>query len=439
MKIFSAGFFLFIILAGCNLFALNKDSLSVDASKAFREKDYSLAISKYESVLEKKPNDVVALKYSALSYMRLNLPIKAIQYLERAKKIEPRNSSIRYYLAQCYLVAGESEKAKNEIAYIKNNLPDDIYAHKAKNLEPKTLKKGKKYPLKLYFRNGFQYDSNVSLQPDKLKGLNENEDSARYVTYSWLEYTAFNQKPYSGGVIGSFYQSMHTESELQRFNLSSFDFGPFFTFDVNIKGRNFQNRVEYRFLFDVLNGESFCRTSQVHYRVATAITNWLDGAIYTQTNFSDFFYRDSLRNEKFLNRDAVNTESGIRLTVKLPRNMYVYTGYDYTNNDAEGTNWNYSRNRIFAEFATPVFTEKLYFYFLNEYYNRYFDPYEGSLYSTTAERNENYYSFRPKLRYFINRSASLETSYRYIKNEANIERFFEYHRNIFDVTFVYQY
>jgi len=440
MKIFFRSAFLFMILLNCNSYVSAKETSSDEAANAFVEKDYSLAISKYESVLEKNPRDVNALKYLALSYLRLNLPDKAIEYLERAKSIVPQNSSIRYYLAEAYLRSGNRDKAKNEIDYIKNNLPSDIYEYKAINLESKTVKTGKKYsPLKLYLRNGFQYDSNVTLQPQKLKGINENEDSARYVTYTWLEYTAIKQKPYTGGIISSFYQNLHMESELQRYNLTSYDLGPFFTFDIPFYGHNLSNRVEYRFMFDVLNGESFSRTHRIHYRVSTDITNWLDATIYTQTDFDNFFYRDNLQYENLLNRDAVQTESGIRATIKLPRKMYIYTGYDFTNNEAEGTNWNYTQNRIFSEFATPVFTEKLYCFLLAEYHNRYFDPFFGSFYNTTAERDENFYSFRVKCKYAFNRSASIETSYRYTKNEANIERFFEYERNLFDVSFVYEY
>ena len=178
---------------------------------------------------------------------------------------------------------------------------------------------------------------------------------AVFTNYTWVELIALQDTDWWAGANFSYYQSLHTENDSKPYNLSSFKFGPFFSFDLPICDKTFTNRIEYNYNYDILSGDSFVRTHRIHARTSTDVLSWLNASIFYEVNFDDFFYRLRPANKYYLNRDAVQTKGGLRLRFKLPEHRYVYFGYDYTNNDAEGLLWNYDRNRLFAEFSNTFY------------------------------------------------------------------------------------
>jgi len=428
--------FMIILMAGSS-FA--KSDIPKEARDAFRSGSYVQAITEFKKVLASNPNDSTALKYSGLSYVKLGNLRKAIELLKRAKQASPSNGSICYYLAEAYYLAGEYDLSKDEILSIYEKFPTNIYTQKAQLLEKRISDKYRRRKLRFYLRESFQYDSNVALEPQKkgIKGF--DKDSSRFATYTWVELAPIQLKEFDFGVSGSFYQSLHTEHDSKRYNLSSFEFGPFISHTIPLFGHDLVSRLEYSYIQDILNGESFSRTHRIHFRTSSYLMDWLYIALFYQIDFDDFFYRGRPSDNDILNRDAVQTQGGFRSRIHIANKRYVYFGYDYTNNDSEGANWNYDRNRVFAEFVTPTFVPKLDLYLLGEYYNRYFSPYRGSYYNSKSNRDENAYSFRVKTRYSFTSRSSLETSFRYVKKESTIEEEFEYERSIFDLSYVYKF
>ena len=414
---------------------------SIDAKKAFQEKNYALAIENFESLLINNPNDFWTLKYLGLSYLKSSNFSEAVTYLKRAETINPKNASIHYFLAEAYLLSGDKKKSDNQINFILQNFPNDIYAQKAVKLKKDIVSKGKKRkPLSIYIRQSYQYDSNAALDPEKNHIQGFDEDSSRFATYTWLELIMLQDSIWWSGVNFSFYQSLHTENNCERYNLSTFNFGPFISMDMNIFNKIVNHRIQYRYIYDLQNGSSFLRTHRIRYIASSFLTKWLYTSIFVNIDFDDFFYRDLSRtNKSLLNRDAVQTSAGFRTLFFLPNKQTLAFGYSYTNNDAEGLQWNYDKNRIFTEFSAPIITNNLRGYLLAEYYNRYFSPYSASFYNKNSNRNDDYYSFRAKMKYAFNKNASMETSYRFIDNQSSVENVFEYERQIFDFSLVFRY
>ena len=423
-----------------NSYAIPKNSN--DAKKAFQDKNYPIAIENFESLLINNPNDFWTLKYLGLSYLKNSNFPAAITYLERAESINAQSASIHYFLAEAYMLSSDKNSAEQKIDFIVKNFPNDIYAQKALNLKKGILasKKKQRKVLSLYLRQSYQYDSNVALEPQKNGIKNLDKDSSRFATYTWLELIMFQDTKWWAGTNFSFYQSLHTEHDSQRYNLSTFDFGPFVSLDTDFYDKIINHRVEYRYIHDIQNGSSFVRTNRIRYIASSFLAKWLYASIFVQVDFDDFFYRNLSRSNKDrLNRDAVQTTSGFRTLFLLPNKQTLAFGYSYINNDAEGLQWNYDKNRLYTEFATPLFIDKLRGYVLGEYYNRYFSPYSGSFYGKRSNRDDDYYSFRIKMKYTFNKNASFETSYRYIDNQSTIEDVFEYERQIFDCSLVFRY
>ncbi len=438
MKRYSLVFTIIFILGGASLLSAYTNDLYL-AKTAFRSHNYQEAIQGFEKNLASNPNDTTSLKYIGLSYIKLNNPAKAIEYLERAKQSAPQNSSIRYYLAEAYYLSSDTDKAKNEVDILLTEFPSNIYSTKAKFLQKKFKKRVQRRPLRLYNKVSYQFDTNVALEPKKLGIPGLNKDSSRFANYTWIELILLEQQAWWAGTNFSFYQSLHTENDSKEYNLSSFEVGPFFSFNLPVCSYDLVNRLEYRYIHDILNGHSFSRTHRLHYRVSSYVLKCLELTSFFQIDFDDFFYRGFRVNNDIFNRDAVQTQAGIRTKILLPESRYLYMGYDYTHNDSEGLNWNYERNRLFTEFVTPFLLPKLRLFVLGEYYNRYFSPFYNQFYGSTAERDENFYSFRVKMRYNVTNNSSVETSYRYSEKQSTLEEFFEYERQIFDISFIFYY
>lgn len=428
------------ILSVMPAYALRQSSA---ADEAFKQGQYGTAIELYEQQLSSNPDNVRVLKYLGLSYLYEGDFSKAVDTLNRAATLDPNNSAVRFYLAQAYYASGNLDAARQETSYIIGSLPDGIYHQKALELQTQMAKRPepsfKRKPISLYQRVSYQYDSNVILEPEKLGIRGQDKDSSRFVNYTWVELIMLQDTDWWTGANFSYYQSWHTEHDLQPYNLSSFEVGPFFSFTVPVCDRKFTNRIEYRYMHDILNGDSFCRTHRIHLRTTTDVCSWLAASIFYEIDIEDFFYRLRQSNKDFLDRDAVQTTGGLRLRFDLPANRFIYCGYEYTHNESEGLLWNYERNRLFAEFATPLCVPDLTLFILGEYNNRYFDPYLNSFYQSKDERDENFWSFRVKMRYDFTDWASAETSYRYSKRQSTIEEFFEYERQIFDFSLVFRY
>lgn len=413
-----------------------KVELNSPGVEAFQAKQYNEAIRLFERQLTDDPNNVFLLNYIAQAQIKSGNPVRAIVYLEKARLIEPNNLSIRYHLGNAYYLSGDRKKAQSELVALIENSPDTFYASRAKSLLARVERTPRKKKLRGYLRQSYQYDSNTILEPQKAGIPGVDKDSSRFVTRLWMQYLALQEEIWSAGLTGSAYQSFHTEEDSERVNLSSFRFGPYAELKTDFFEHDFTHHFEYNYLYDILNGDTFVRAHRLHYRAWHYPLQTLKMIYLAQVDINDYAFRGARAGEELFNRDSVTTTIGIRAKILLPKKQWLYMGYDYENNDAEGTNWNYDKNRFFTEFATPFFTEQLYLFLLSEYYLRLFSPFDETFYGSGSERKEHYYSFRVKMRYAINDNSALETSYRYTKTESRLERFFEYERQIFDVSYV---
>ena len=157
---------------------------SNSADQAFKQGDYVKAINLYESMLASNPDNVRLLRFLGLSYLYTGNSDDAITTLTRAKQLAPSNASIRYYLAQGYYAAGENDLARQELTYIIAELPDGTYKEKARSLDEQLVRRpnpqAHRKPISLYQKVGYQYDSNVLLEPQKLGIHGKDKDSSRF-------------------------------------------------------------------------------------------------------------------------------------------------------------------------------------------------------------------------------------------------------------------
>ncbi len=75
--------------------------------------EFEKAIDVYQTILDQDPDDVMALYEIAYSYSAMNIPMKSIEYAERAvpNAEEPLKTHLRMMIANNLDAAGESDKA----------------------------------------------------------------------------------------------------------------------------------------------------------------------------------------------------------------------------------------------------------------------------------------------------------------------------------------
>ena len=77
-----------------------------------------------KKTIEHDPNNFEALAQLGGMYMEVGKYPQAIEYFERAMKVQP-DPAIRYDLVVCYRQSGQTDRAKTELAQLQKEKPGD--------------------------------------------------------------------------------------------------------------------------------------------------------------------------------------------------------------------------------------------------------------------------------------------------------------------------
>jgi Flp pilus assembly protein TadD len=77
---------------------------------------YSRAVELISDHLAVNPDDARMLGDLAICQAKLNRKVEAVETIERAARLEPHNTTLMYEKAVVYTLAGNSEKALEELA-----------------------------------------------------------------------------------------------------------------------------------------------------------------------------------------------------------------------------------------------------------------------------------------------------------------------------------
>ncbi|MBN1524441.1 MAG: tetratricopeptide repeat protein [Spirochaetales bacterium] len=104
------------------------------ADQDIRSACYADALASYTRALELQSNHIASLKATAVLYIfELNLPEKALSYLERALTVEKNSSEVRFLLARVYYQAGDLGKAIEQYEIIAADGQSEVHRQSAKD------------------------------------------------------------------------------------------------------------------------------------------------------------------------------------------------------------------------------------------------------------------------------------------------------------------
>lgn len=118
------------------------NAIKVEAEKAFREKKYSAAREGYQKILDLVPEYSKMLTYIGQTHMLEGNGTKAIECYQQAIDNNPIDYMAHWFLARCYVLKGEEEKALTHYlnAHILNRNHSLIHTEINELLAEKNLK-----------------------------------------------------------------------------------------------------------------------------------------------------------------------------------------------------------------------------------------------------------------------------------------------------------
>jgi hypothetical protein len=133
----------------------------------FKQSSYAESAELFAGIGEADPNYVMAQYYTGISHFKLKEFDKALPYLINASERSPTIKSNGYYYAGiCYLKTGAYDQAINKFGYVKENADSEtLRSNAVKWLDASQSQKKALKRYRLYAKLGYQYDSNILLDP----------------------------------------------------------------------------------------------------------------------------------------------------------------------------------------------------------------------------------------------------------------------------------
>jgi tetratricopeptide (TPR) repeat protein len=310
--------------------ALAKATLAVENS------DYQEAVNLFKQALSIKPKDKEAMLGLGIAYSRSGDLQAAKSNLLRTLTVEPDDARALYEIGVVMYKLGSTGEARDFFSAAREKSRDASLKTAAQNylaLMPEGAGEGKKFSLGL--SAGFQYDSNVILEPDNpIAATQEKKSDMRGVLTVDGVYRFFKSNALSADAGYSFYQSVH--HRIHDFNVQQHALKLAVT---RILSGTAQTGLKYNFTYNLAGGSKF---SAVH-EVAPYITLQLLPKSLTEFHFifdNSRYYNTAVFPGNAEQTGADRTMGFIHM-LRLSEASTVSAGYDFDVNDANARSWSY--------------------------------------------------------------------------------------------------
>jgi hypothetical protein len=390
-----------------------------------RLKDYPSAITAFERVLKLDPKNRKVRYELGMAYFLSGDYARAAGSLKRARKDDPSNPMVLLYLGVAYMSLGrDKEAAKALRACIEMNPNPEVVAMARDYLGQISAREKPEKRLSLFATLSFQYDDNVILKPEGLTTaeLVADESDYRGVGFLWGEYRFLQGKPWLAGVRGSFYQSVHTS--LHDYDLTDTSASLFGGYRGDVMGLPYKVEGDYEFEYTWLDNKSYLDRHSGIVNLDLSETSYLLTHVAYRGQKKDFHNQPLL--EPADDRDAFNHTAGFTQYLFFSeKTRHIHGGYFFDQDDAEGSNWDYTGHLVSAGFFTPL-VYGVRFRLKSEYYWQNFDNTHTTF---LTKRKDREWTQHVSLDRDFGKYLNLSAYYVYQNHDSNLD-VFEYDRNI---------
>jgi len=244
--------------------------LDTPAGRAFKAKQYDIALEEFKKLAAQNPKDVLILRYLAMTLDRLGRYDEAIKVYQQALALAPENPALHFHLGTTYYKGGWTDKAVESFRKVIQIAPDTLYGKIAKQyLEAITQQRLQLQPLAppnpfgLYFQVGVQHDSNIPSAPTDTSLYEDERKGYRIFEYLWGTYRLIRTPKWLGGIELSTYQAQYPDSAFDRLRFSLYSIGASLQHTTTLGRFPFIASLQYEYRSALLEGESYSKSHGV--------------------------------------------------------------------------------------------------------------------------------------------------------------------------------
>ena len=411
----------------------NEEFLQSPAASFFQEENYEMALQSLDGLIQKYPNDPLLLRYKAMTLDRMGRSQEAIKIYQNLLKSDPNHIPTHFFLGQAYARSGAREEAFKEWEWARSYGEGTPYREWAEDsLKRFNLSKDlslQQKPKRFTFNGmyGYEYDSNVILQPENESLANDTDKSAgRHVLDANLKYRAYTSRDIALDLAYAARQSFHDDS-LDEFNFTSQEFTIHPRIRNKILGKDVVFGTKYDFMAGHLDGQMFSIRNRWTISADTRLSKQTRTVPYYHFEITN--YRQDGTNSSQTSRDGIYQDLGVTqyfYTRDLKR--YVFIQGEYNRADVEGGNYEMRGSTARLGIHTPLVWKVDLDAMAGLQYGNY--PRFSSLSTLdTNSRRDLDWDFYAALTRPLTSHIGVRFFYRYIE-AMNRNGFYDYHRHI---------
>lgn len=314
------------------------------ATLNFKRGDYKEAADLFEGVSSEDPNYVMAQYYAGISRFKLKDYNNALPHLLTASEQSPTIRPNGYYYAGiCYLNTGAYDRAIDKFGYVRDNADSDVLRGNAtKWLDASRSQKKALKPYRLYAKVGYQYDSNILLDPLDQDRPTDEDDYA-LVAYLMGKYDFYREGNFTLGAGYSHY-AVNYET-LNEFDLTA-SMGDIY---ARYKLDNLRISLSYLPNYYWVGEEDYQASQQIRPELLWKVTDVFNVRFnYTYELKKNFVIPGRSGHTNLANLDLYY--------FFFDRRLQVFAGAGYDANKADDTDQDYdqSKGRLGANIKLPL-------------------------------------------------------------------------------------
>lgn len=350
-----------LVCAGAAVVAQAPVRLSeTPAAKAFLEERYDVALAEFEKLAAANTNNVLVLRFLALSYDRLGRYDDAIGTFKKALALAPENVALLFHSGTTFYNAHYVEDARRNFDRVLSLGPDSEYSKLAQQYldvlaqqESAQQSPGAARRASLYVQLGYQNDDNTTQAPPGEAEAGTRAD--RITDYVSVELNAVRSPAWLVGLEFSGYGAQYGKDQNVSKDLWQTGAGVLVQYSGSLGGvpvvGTFKGHQQWvRFDGGPDYSESTGATAGVQAGFtphSTTRAYWR----YTNDRFDDDGFDPA-----FSSRDGDNQAAGLQHTIFfLDRQAWFTLGAEYQENDADGMNFVFDGPRYTVSLSLPLF------------------------------------------------------------------------------------
>ena len=387
---------------------------------------YDDAVNELNTHLEKNPDSGLGYYYLGYSQFALGDYKQAIDSFERSKELDKSFAvQSNYYQGVSFYLDNSFEEAKRSFSSVIELAPE----HKLTKSSAEYIDIINRF-LKNYYANftfGYQYDTNVALEPDDIKIVSDESDSSLFL------YLNLGYKPYftKDSVIGLDYKTFFNfHNDLDNFNVQNHKFSIYGEKDVNNFSKPLRAFLNYSYELVFIDGSPADELFSQSHSITPGFTiRWSDktsSRIYYSLQYDDF--------EDFSERDAFNNSLTWAQYYKyMDGKLIISPGLKFELNSADDI----SGKRNYSFWSPEISLEALASLpHRTNFYSRLYYSYED-YYDDEFDRKDNQIGFKALISKHVYKFLYVDLAYELLYNNSSSDfpggEPFDYNRNVFTI------